>query len=377
MTTSEIYSPGLEGVIAGETAISTVADGLRYRGYPVGELAEKATFDEVAYPAAARRAADREPAGRLPEARGGGATLAGRRCATCSRRCRRPPRRWTSLRTAVSILAHFDPDTADSSHEANLRKAERLLGQIPVAIADALPHQQGAGSRSRRGRTSGTRPTSCTCCAARSRARRRRPRPRRVADPVRRARVQRLDVHGPRRLLDGVGPALGHRRRHRRPQGPAARRRQREGDGHAGGSRRPGEGGEVGARGAGPQGADHGLRPSRLQGRRRAGRHPEDRTPARRRRRPASLQWEETAEIIERVLAAEKNLFPNLDWPAGRLYTRWGWRSRSTRRSSSCRASPAGARHVIEQLENNRLIRPRGRYTGQAARSVKPLGERG
>src|SRR5436309_15952435 len=49
MSTTEIYSPGLEGVIAGETAISTVAEGLSYRGYPVTELAEHATFDEVAY----------------------------------------------------------------------------------------------------------------------------------------------------------------------------------------------------------------------------------------------------------------------------------------------------------------------------------------
>src|SRR5256886_10142618 len=46
---TEVYSPGLEGVIAGETAISTVTGGLRYRGYPVPELAEHATFDEVAY----------------------------------------------------------------------------------------------------------------------------------------------------------------------------------------------------------------------------------------------------------------------------------------------------------------------------------------
>src|SRR5438132_4388988 len=49
MSAEEIYSPGLEGVIAGETAISTVIGGLRYRGYPVAELAERATFDEVAY----------------------------------------------------------------------------------------------------------------------------------------------------------------------------------------------------------------------------------------------------------------------------------------------------------------------------------------
>jgi citrate synthase len=33
--------------------------------------------------------------------------------------------------------------------------------------------------------------------------------------------------------------------------------------------------------------------------------------------------------------------------------------------------------HVIEQAEHNRLIRPRGRYTGPALRPVKPLAERG
>src|SRR5438132_12899484 len=49
MSTAEVYSPGLEGVVAGETAVSTVTGGLRYRGYPVPELAEKCTFDEVAY----------------------------------------------------------------------------------------------------------------------------------------------------------------------------------------------------------------------------------------------------------------------------------------------------------------------------------------
>ena len=48
--TTEIYSPGLEGVIAGETALSTIVEGLSYRGYPVTELvAAGVTFDEVAY----------------------------------------------------------------------------------------------------------------------------------------------------------------------------------------------------------------------------------------------------------------------------------------------------------------------------------------
>src|SRR5947208_3787125 len=45
----EIYSPGLEGVIAGETAISTVSGGLSYRGYSIEDLARHASFEEVAY----------------------------------------------------------------------------------------------------------------------------------------------------------------------------------------------------------------------------------------------------------------------------------------------------------------------------------------
>ncbi|HEY1786493.1 MAG TPA: citrate/2-methylcitrate synthase, partial [Pirellulales bacterium] len=47
--TDPIYSPGLEGVVAGETAISTITGGLEYRGYTVDELARQATFEEVTF----------------------------------------------------------------------------------------------------------------------------------------------------------------------------------------------------------------------------------------------------------------------------------------------------------------------------------------
>src|SRR5262245_59342035 len=43
---------GLEGIIAGDTAIATVGKegkGLTYRGYSIYDLAEHATFEEVAY----------------------------------------------------------------------------------------------------------------------------------------------------------------------------------------------------------------------------------------------------------------------------------------------------------------------------------------
>ena len=45
------YSPGLRGVIAGETAISTVGKegtSLRYRGYDATELTSNNTYEEVA-----------------------------------------------------------------------------------------------------------------------------------------------------------------------------------------------------------------------------------------------------------------------------------------------------------------------------------------
>ena len=52
ITKSPTYSPGLDGVLAGETALCHVDEGeggLRYRGYAVNDLAEQATFEDVAY----------------------------------------------------------------------------------------------------------------------------------------------------------------------------------------------------------------------------------------------------------------------------------------------------------------------------------------
>ena len=44
------YSPGLEGVIAGESALCLVDEGesgLLYRGYRIGDLAEYSTFEDA------------------------------------------------------------------------------------------------------------------------------------------------------------------------------------------------------------------------------------------------------------------------------------------------------------------------------------------
>ena len=47
----KLEGAGLRGQVAGETALSTVGKegkGLTYRGYAIEDLAEKATFEEVA-----------------------------------------------------------------------------------------------------------------------------------------------------------------------------------------------------------------------------------------------------------------------------------------------------------------------------------------
>jgi citrate synthase len=51
VTDSRAYSPGLEGVVAGETSLALVdgaAGRLLYRGYPIGELVERGTYAAVA-----------------------------------------------------------------------------------------------------------------------------------------------------------------------------------------------------------------------------------------------------------------------------------------------------------------------------------------
>src|SRR5512135_1715348 len=51
-TKTPTYNPGLEGVLAGESALCQVDEGeagLRYRGYAITDLADKSTFEEVAY----------------------------------------------------------------------------------------------------------------------------------------------------------------------------------------------------------------------------------------------------------------------------------------------------------------------------------------
>lgn len=128
------YSPGLESVVAGETAISTLEGGLSYRGYSIEELSAHATFEETAYlllhgdlPMASELSAFKTRLGKY-------APIAPEIIETLRAIPPSAPL-MDVMRTGSSLLAHWDPDAADSSSAANLRKAERLLAQLPVVLA--------------------------------------------------------------------------------------------------------------------------------------------------------------------------------------------------------------------------------------------------
>ena len=129
---------GLEGVVAADTSISYV-DGvhgrLLYQGYDIRDIAEQMSFTETVFllwrgrlPNRAERDTFRSEI--VAEMRLPSQVVEMLRLT--------PPNShpMAVLRTAVSMLANFDPDVEDLSPAGNWRKAKRLLAQIPTIIAD-------------------------------------------------------------------------------------------------------------------------------------------------------------------------------------------------------------------------------------------------
>ena len=143
--TDQAYSPGLEGVIAGESALSRIdveINRLILRGYDLVELTENACYEEVAYlllygalPTAAELAAFNQEL-RTERALPGPVV-------DLLRTAPADAHPMDLVRTAVSALAFFDVETRDNSHEANVRKTVRLMAKIPTAIATGHHFAQG------------------------------------------------------------------------------------------------------------------------------------------------------------------------------------------------------------------------------------------
>tara|TARA_Y100000310_G_scaffold338847_1_gene429669 strand:- start:4520 stop:5644 length:1125 start_codon:yes stop_codon:yes gene_type:complete len=134
---SEEIKKGLLGIVVDETTISKVMpdiNSLTYRGYQVQELCENCKFEEIAYLIWY---------GNLPN------TLQLRKFETEEKQNRRITKNLSEIvrhmpkkshpmdvaRTAVSVMALEDKETSDNSPDANLRKAKRIFAKVPTALA--------------------------------------------------------------------------------------------------------------------------------------------------------------------------------------------------------------------------------------------------
>jgi citrate synthase len=138
---------GLEGVVAAETRLCDL-DGkngrLAYCGYDIDDLARKATFEEVCYllwhgdlPTRTQLEqfnAELIAARPIPAELHQGFALMPRQA---------DPMR--ALQAAVAILGMYDPDATDNSRTANRRKAARLTSQMATAVC--AHHRIRAGQR--------------------------------------------------------------------------------------------------------------------------------------------------------------------------------------------------------------------------------------
>jgi citrate synthase len=132
-----VATKGLEGIVATTSSICWIdgdAGVLSYRGIDIHKLASESTFEETTYllwngtlPTFAEL---KDFSAKLAEAR----TL-NPKILDLLRSVPTSASPMEVLRTAVSLLSIYDADEADSSHAANLRKSFRLTSQIAMIVA--------------------------------------------------------------------------------------------------------------------------------------------------------------------------------------------------------------------------------------------------
>ncbi len=373
------YSPGLDGVFAGETKLCHVdagEGGLRYRGYAVSDLAEKATFEEVAYLLLFDKLPTQKELKDFTTQLAAYSVLPGSVEAFLSVI---PPTAHPMdiLRTSVSLLGMTDPDASDSSHDANVRKAIRLLAQIPLIIATA--HRLTNGEPRVRPQADLSFAENLLFLLANRRG-----------DDTAKAMAHVLDVSltlyaehefnastfsarvtastmtdlhsaitsaigtlkGP--LHGGANEAVAemfleignHERAERWVREALANKHRIMGFGH-----------RVLKKGDSRSGIiqQHAESLSRICGDRR---------------------WYEIATIIDRVVQQEKGLYPNLDFYTAVAYLLMGIPRQLYTPLFVCSRMAGWCAHVIEQQNHNRLIRPRALYTGPPPKAYVPIDRR-
>jgi citrate synthase len=367
---------GLAGVVAGRTAICSLDGDLRYRGYSIGPLAEAGDFEEVAFlllhgdlPTPAERSAFsarlRAAADSIDPVVFDALAALAARAPTASP--------MDALRTGVSMLGLVELDQTPGSREALILQAERLLGQTPALLAAWLD-----------------------LCAGRPVA----PWPDR---PLAAALLERLTGRVPTPPEEAIfGTTLVLYAEHEFNASTFAARTvvSTGSDMHSGivaaigALNGPLHGGaneqvleelaEIGSidrvvpwleerfaarkvvMGFGHRVYKDGDVRARLLGRMCGGLVA----------RGPGLALEELAAAVEHMMLDRKGLRPNLDWPAARVYHALGLPVKVFTPIFVVARMSGWTAHVVEQVGDNRLIRPLSLYCGPSPREWRPLASR-
>jgi 2-methylcitrate synthase len=373
------YSPGLEGVIAGESALCLVDEGeagLRYRGYGIADLAEQSTFEEVAYLLLFGHLPTRQDLYRFSAQMTEHAVLP-RSIEAFLEVVPAGSHSMDVLRTGVSMLGMTDPEAADYSTDATIRKSVRLLAQIPSLISAAermangtslLPRQPDLGFAENllyllTGRKGNDQAKAMA----------------RVLDVSLTLYAEhefnastfsaRVTASTMTDLYSAITSAIGTLK------GPL----------HGGANEAVAQMFvEIGS----PAQAERWVREALTSKRRIMGfghrvlKNGDARSAIIQRHAAALSQicgdrrWYEMATVIEQVMREEKGLYPNLDFYTAVAYLLMKIPRTLYTPVFVCSRISGWCAHVIEQQSHNRLMRPRALYTGPANREYVPVDRR-
>ena len=137
MMSTTVAARGLEGIVAAHSGICWIdgdAGVLAYRGIDIHELAQKSNFEETTYllwfgnlPTAQELADFRK---HLADGR-----VLPREILQLMEKFPRHATPMEVLRTVVSALSMYDADEKDNLHDANVRKSYRLTSQVAMIVA--------------------------------------------------------------------------------------------------------------------------------------------------------------------------------------------------------------------------------------------------
>ena len=371
------FAKGLAGVIAGQTSICSLDGTLRYRGYDIEPLATAGDFEEVAFlllrgelPSHTELAAFRDRVAAAARSVDTAVLDALARLAAASPQASV----MDALRTAISMLGLVEHDDTPGPRPALIAQAERLLGQTPAILTAWIDLTSG--------RTPRPWPDGPVAKALLERITGREASPRQVAIfgatlvlyaehefnastfAARTVASTGSDLHsavtaaigalkGPlhgganEKVLEVLGEIGSADRADAWVHEQFAAKRVVMGFGH-----RVYKDGDVRAKLLGSMCREmvRGTEGDAL---------------------------EDLADRVERIMLEKKALKPNLDWPAARVYHALGLPVKVFTPIFVVARMSGWTAHVIEQIGDNRIIRPLSIYSGTAAREYVPVDARG